>query len=358
MNDDLDLKRDRIAKYARWVGAGAICFFVSPVIFAVVKGAAGLFVAGVLGLALVNFMPYLAMVFANWKLKAIKFEASKNPIETLENDYARRKQRLGEMRQSILTSKASVANYGSKLQTFKQKFPADAQTFDDGYTKMLAALKIKGDKYQLAKADLARFADVIERASAIWEMTKDAAAASKAVDSVDDFYREVARNTALDAVQKSLNMTFADLGEHVTKRLNERDRGQDKRVLDVVGKLLPATISPDYALGILRRVRDGYGERVRTAKAIGGDDTKALAHSFRVGYQLRHLFADGDFSYPLPESGFLRDVKYGRLRYHEDHLDDRLNALITEVEAAAVASTLPEKVDQAWLDSIVLTAYA
>lgn len=146
-------------------------------------------------------------------------------------------------------------------------------------------------------------------------------------------------------------------GNHVKKTVSLLDRSSDKRVLDVAGKLLPATITPVYGLDILYRLRDSYGERVRTAKSMEGKDLKAVSHSFRVGYQLFHIFKDGDFSFPLPETPFLRDLKFGRLDFVQDKLDDKLNMLILEVEMLAEKSSYPEKVDQEWLDNLVLGEY-
>lgn len=147
-------------------------------------------------------------------------------------------------------------------------------------------------------------------------------------------------------------------GEHIvrTTSLNNRD-AVDKRIYEVAGKGLPATISPTYGLEILCKIRDTYGERVRAAKSMSGKDFKSISHSFRVGYQLKHIYQDGGFSFPLPESDFIRDVKFGRLSYLDDKLGGRLDDLISEVERLAEASDYPEKVDQKWLDEIVLDAY-
>jgi len=144
---------------------------------------------------------------------------------------------------------------------------------------------------------------------------------------------------------------------HTRKFENPMDRNADKRLYEVVGKGLSATITPAYALDILIKVRDAYGERVRATREMGGADVKAVSHSFRVGYQLRHIFLDGDFSYPLPETDFIRAVKEGKLNYVGDKLDEKLDALITEVEKLSEASTYPESVDRDWLDKIVLSAY-
>ncbi len=139
---------------------------------------------------------------------------------------------------------------------------------------------------------------------------------------------------------------------------NPADRGVDKRIYEVAGKGLPATIAPAYALEILTKVRDSYGERVRAAREMDSIDLKALSHSFRVGYQLKHIYVNGGYAYPLPESSFIKDVKYGRLSYVDDRLDEKLNDLITEVEALSAASTYPETVDRGWIDSLILEAYS
>ena len=147
-------------------------------------------------------------------------------------------------------------------------------------------------------------------------------------------------------------------GEHIirTTSLNNRD-AVDKRIYEVCGKGLPATIEPSYAASILQGVLDRYGERVRAAKEMSGRDFKAISHSFRVGYQLKHIFQDGGFAFPLPESDFLKDIKYGRLSYLDDKLGEKLDDLISEVERLAEASDYPEKVPQKFIDSIVLDAY-
>jgi hypothetical protein len=148
-------------------------------------------------------------------------------------------------------------------------------------------------------------------------------------------------------------------GDHIVRTTSENNRdGVDKRIYEVAGKGLPATIAPQYGLDILCKLRDSYGERVKAARSLSGQDCKAMSHSFRVGYQLLHLFQDGTFSFPLLESDFIRAVKEGRANYVEDKLDEKLNDLIGQVEALSAASSFPDKVDQNWLDQIVLDAYA
>lgn len=156
-----------------------------------------------------------------------------------------------------------------------------------------------------------------------------------------------------------LFQAWGDLPEmpHATHKTSERDRSDDKRIYEVAGKALPVNITPDYALDILYRVRDAYGHRVKSAHETQGEDMKAISHSFRVGYQLFHIYKNGGFSYPLDENDFVRAVKEGKLNFVNDKLDEKLNDLITEIEELSKNSHYPDSVDRGWMDELILEAY-
>lgn len=144
---------------------------------------------------------------------------------------------------------------------------------------------------------------------------------------------------------------------HTSKEISERNVGADKRTFILCGRQLQAVASLDAAIDTAQTLFDSYGSRVREAMAFGKKDLKSLSHSFRVGYALRMLYTRGDFTYPLEETPFLRDVKFGRLDFVRDQLDERLDHLITEVEGLAAKSGFPEKVDQSWCEAFVLDTY-
>jgi hypothetical protein len=146
-------------------------------------------------------------------------------------------------------------------------------------------------------------------------------------------------------------------GEFIYKGEDSKNNNKDNRFYEVVGKKLQATVAVSYAIEILTNLYNSYGDRVIAAKNMGGKDFKALSHSFRVGYQLYEIYKNGGFSYPLPQSQFIKDVKYGKLEYLKDNLDYKLNELITEVEQLSINSSLPDKIEQDWLDNIVLNCY-
>jgi phage shock protein A len=213
MNDiDTDIKRRRIETLVKVVATLIIGFFVAPFIFIAIKGLIGLAIAAAVSFILIQFTPYFAAVIANWRLKAIKYEASKNPIETLQNNYNDRIRALGQFRQCILDFAAEIQTFADKLSGFKKTYPDEAPKFDEQYSQMKQLLEIRKQKYIEARASLALYDKEIQKAKAIWDMAQAAAKMNKAsgVDT-DGFLAKIQVETALDSVQKSLNTAFADL---------------------------------------------------------------------------------------------------------------------------------------------------
>jgi hypothetical protein len=228
--NELDLKRNRIEKRVKIVATIvvtlALGFLVAPIVFTAIKGLFGLIAVGAIALVTINLVPWFSAMVANWRLKAIKYEAAKNPIETLQNNYNERYEALVAFRKSIETSSAAVATFRGKLDGFKKDYPQDAAKYDEQYDQMKQLLQIRAQKYRGAKAELASYEAEIKRVSAQWDIAQEAAKMNKAATGVDTeaFLAKIQVSTALDSVQKSLNMAFADL---------ELSLGDEKPVINV-----------------------------------------------------------------------------------------------------------------------------
>lgn len=146
-------------------------------------------------------------------------------------------------------------------------------------------------------------------------------------------------------------------GEYCYKGVEETNRNEDKRFFECAGKKVTATVKINYALEIFQNLYDKYGDRVKIAANLDGKDYKSISHAFRCAFQLKEIYTGGKFEYPLKETQFIKDVKFGKLSYLDNNLDNKLTELISEVETLAAESKFPEKVDKKWLDSIVLKAY-
>ena len=209
---ELESKRKKWNLAVKVIGLLVLGFVVAPFIFTAIQGLIGLAIAA--GICLVGnyYLPVLADKMANWRIQLIKAEAAKNPIETLQNDYADRQDKLVKFKESIEKFSASTMDFEDKLDGFKKDYPDDAPKFDKQLQQMKDLLEVRKDKYKDAVASLKLFAGVIKRADAIWQMTQAAITAGKAAGMTDqDFMSKLKTDTALDSVTTSMNVAFSDL---------------------------------------------------------------------------------------------------------------------------------------------------
>lgn len=205
-------KKQRIASIAKWSLAAIAALLVAPIIFLVIKGAVGLVVAAVIGLAVVNFAPAVSMKFANWKLKAIKAEANRNPIETLQNVFQARMADKAAFKTRITAFRTEVSGFADKVEVFKAQFPKDADKFARQLEGMNMLLARREAKYKQVKAELEQFEAEIQRADAIWQMSLAAQALNAAAGMEnEDVYAKIKTETAIESVQYSLNKAFAEM---------------------------------------------------------------------------------------------------------------------------------------------------
>lgn len=208
----IEQRRERIKKWGTIGLIAAAGLIVSPIIFMAIQGLIGLAIAAVVGLTIVTFAPVVAMKFANWKLRSIKAEAMKNPIETLQNIYNEKRGALTTFKQNIESFTAQVGKYESELDQFKAKFPAKADVFEEQLTKMKQLLRVRVESYKNAKAELQLFDKKIEEADAMWKMSQSALALNKAAGmDIGDEFEKIKVETSLDSVELSMNNAFAQL---------------------------------------------------------------------------------------------------------------------------------------------------
>lgn len=171
-------------------------------------------------------------------------------------------------------------------------------------------------------------------------------------------FLDILRNAEKNGVAR-LYQIYDDLpdGPYYFKGIEERNNTVDKRYFECAGKKLTATVAISYALEIFENLYNQYGDRVKIAASLDAHDYKSISHAFRCGYQLRAIYEDGGFEYPLRETKFIKDVKFGKISYIDGNLDAKLNDLITHVEELSEKSNLPAKVDQKWVDNLILATY-
>src|SRR3954468_7808390 len=197
------------AKYAALLGVG---FVVAPYIFTAITGLVGLIVAAVILLLAWMLLPSVETAARNMRLKLIKAEAARNPIETLQNEYLRRQQSLNERKNKIERLAAKTASFGSKLSQFKRDYPNDAQAYQDIYDKMVLLARRSREQWVLAENQLQAFDREIDRAKAKWEMAIAASDLRQDAGKVEaEFLAKLKVESSFDAIETGMNSAFAQL---------------------------------------------------------------------------------------------------------------------------------------------------
>jgi hypothetical protein len=217
MNSNLtpEQRKQRTELVIKVVGLLGVCLVLGPLATTLAAGGmalAGLIVGAAALFTVVKFIPWFALKIGNARLKAIKAEAAKNPVETLQNDYQKRQTALGEFRQKIVNFSAEVKNFADKLVDFNKRFPAEAPKFKEQLAKMKQLLDLRQKKYQQAQDNLGAYELEIQKAGAIWDMGQAAAKMNEAAGMTEeDFLQKIQVETALDSITINLNEAFADL---------------------------------------------------------------------------------------------------------------------------------------------------
>lgn len=187
----------------------------APAIWMAVSGLIGLAVAGAIvaaGTAVVGMAPLAASWLANMKLKGIKFIASKNPVEQLQNIFIERKQALIEFGRRITDFATQVRQFEDKMRVFATQYPTEAPKFKAQLDAMYQLMQLRKERFAEVSKQLDAFELEVKKADAIWQMSQAAAELNKAAGmESDDIFAKIKAETAVESIQLSLNRSFAEL---------------------------------------------------------------------------------------------------------------------------------------------------
>ncbi len=204
----------RMAKWSLVLVAG---FFVAPYVWTAITGVLGLIAATVvIGGAWMLGKPAYSMA-ANLRLRLIKAEARKNPVETLQNEFIAESKKLEERREKIEALNTSIRNLGDSIDDLTAKYGAGdpaVQKLTREQANLTRVLEYRRVKLQQALAELKRFQEQIERLNDIWQATQSANAARDASGlTEDEVISKIRKDEAVDAVRTSYNAALASLEE-------------------------------------------------------------------------------------------------------------------------------------------------
>lgn len=243
---DFTKKRDALSTKAKW-GMGIIAVLVlTPLSWVIAKGIFGLAaagaaagVAGIVGLALVHGTPVLSRKFANWKLAALKKEAERNPIETLQLQQISLEQGLEKEAKAITSFDAEVENFRGGLQAELEKgFPEAVKRGLPTLRNMERLLSFRRVKFKKAQKKVAERRRAVSEAEASYRVALASQRVTAASGEVQNSVLEqILEDIAFGAVDTAVNTSMAELRTAVmVEELPEDDK--DLQVIDVQAKEL------------------------------------------------------------------------------------------------------------------------
>src|SRR4051812_17096150 len=100
-------------------------FLVAPFVWVAVGGLLGLAVGVAIIVVTWMLRHWFFDVAANMRLKLIKAEAARNPVETLQEEYRKEMIRLDERKTAIESLKAHILHFEDKTAEMEAKYPHD-----------------------------------------------------------------------------------------------------------------------------------------------------------------------------------------------------------------------------------------
>lgn len=217
MNSELtpEQRKQRTELIVKIAGLLGVCLILGPLATTITAGLGALaaLAVGAAGIFTVwKFLPWFAMKIGNARLKAIKAEAMKNPVETLQNQLVEKRKALDEFKENIRVFTAQVLSFSDEVKKYVKDGLEDAQVYVEQLAKMRKVLEIRNQKYKDAEQMLVEFEETIQRTDRKWKMACAAAKMNEAAGELEgDVFDKICIETALDSVQQKLNQSFADL---------------------------------------------------------------------------------------------------------------------------------------------------
>jgi hypothetical protein len=245
MNSNLtpEQRKQRTELAVKIVGLLGICLVLGPLYLTILHGlgAIAALAAGAAAIfTVVKFLPWFAMKIGNLRLKAIKSEATKNPVETLQNQLVEKRHSLDSFKENIRIFAGQVLSFGDQVRQYVKDGLEDAQVYVEQLGKMKQLLTLRQEKYKEAEQMLVEFEETIQRTDRKWKMACAATAMNEAAGQIaGDVFDKICIETALDSVQSKLNQSFADLEialldeDKKKQSTGEKQRQLSERIVDV-----------------------------------------------------------------------------------------------------------------------------
>lgn len=209
---DLEQKSQNIQKWVKVGGVAVAAFLFAPFALATLGGLLGLGGVIVVSVIGINALPWFSTAVANWRLKALKYEYAKNPIETLENEAKQRTEDLTNGAKQIEVIAGELKMFHAEVKKVEKEYPENVAPFWEQYDLGLALLEDQKRIYNEAADGLDKFKQELREAKIMWNLA-EAAAKMKGLAMVNgqDFMAQLRTTTAFESVQRNMATAFAGM---------------------------------------------------------------------------------------------------------------------------------------------------
>lgn len=241
-------KKQRLQLGLNIAGVCLIAAFVGPFAVTILHGLGILFAVGITVVTCwtaMKFMGWFTLMIANASLKAMKSQAMKNPVETLQVEYVKKQSALDQYKANIRVFIGQVAAFSDQVKKYVKDGLEDADVYVGQLAKMKQLLELREQKYSDAQDSLAAFADTIQRTDKKWKMACAASAMNEAAGQMDgDAFDKICIETALDSVQTKLNESFADLDLALLDDDKAKKQIADKKLKQIPSGVIEVSATP------------------------------------------------------------------------------------------------------------------
>jgi hypothetical protein len=250
MEMTLEQRKERIKKWGTIGLIGVAGLLVSPIIFFAIKGMLGLAIAAIVGVTLMAFAPWFGMKLANWKLQAIKAEARKNPVETMQNVLLDKVKELQQREAKIKAFATKVKSFKSQLDAFKASMPHKKEaieTFENTYRSMNLLLEDRRARWARFRDRIEAYKQTITEADALWQMSQAALSLRESAGETEDsIIEDIKVKTSLQSVTDSMNEALVELDQAMMERVDIPEAVAELPPPEKVGgiEILPAFKTP------------------------------------------------------------------------------------------------------------------
>lgn len=237
--NELDLKKEKLAKAVKFGLIGLFCAVLAPVAWMAVTGIAGMMIAAGLIAVGTAVAPVIALKLANAKYRALDAErvghiekvsdaAAANPIETLIQQSMEKRQASDAFRNAITMFRTEVKNFADQIAGFAKEYPDDVARFQTQLGAMTKLLTFREDRYKQLQKELDNFDSAIKRAQAMWKMSQAAQKMNKLAGvELGDPFEKIKADSAINSVMTSMNKAFAEME---TALLDNKEVQQAQRI--------------------------------------------------------------------------------------------------------------------------------